>query len=147
MNLTVALEVAAKRRTADDVECTGKELGQLILLLLKLFDYAASKLYTELGRVAVLSTLHTFAECAGDDDFSTECASRMIIAHYMMADAGASELRQQGAHEMERQVNRANEADQIDAVIDALVSIWRTLLPASDIDLLTHFVHELEGAA
>lgn len=145
MSLLVALEVATKNRCADDVigELDDRELGELILSLLRLFDFAAWQLHSELGRMAVLSKLRTFADCAGDDR-PTEFACRMALAYAMMRDGVEPELRNHGQAELQQRVTAMNKADDVPETVDALVAVWRTLLPALDLDLLTCFAHELE---
>lgn len=146
MNLLAVFDVATKHPTAVDRVITGcdeRELGELILGLLNLFTYAAHQMSTKLGRVAILSQLHRFAD-RSDGDWCTESAARMSLAYLMMADGVDSALRDHGAYLLEQQVNTANVSDQVHEVIICIVDVWRSLLPALDRDLLAHFVTELD---
>lgn len=147
MNLAAALAVATKHRSAVDrviAECDDRGLGELILSLLRLFDYAAARLSSRLGCVAILSALHSFAD-RDDGDWPTECAARMALAFNMMNDNVEPDLRAHGAYLLQQQVQAANVADQVCEVIIAIVDVWRVLLPAVDVDLLERFAYELEG--
>jgi hypothetical protein len=145
MNMTAALDVATLHRSAADGViggCDDRELGDLILSLLALFDYAARQMMTELGWFATVSQLCQFS---AQDEWPTAAASGMIIAHQMMGQDVDGELWAHGASALQEYVNTANATNKITDVIFAIVDVWRIMLPALEDDLLKHFVGVMCG--
>jgi hypothetical protein len=146
MSLAVALDVATKHRIAADEligGCDDRELGELIMSLLRLFDYAGKQMSSELGWLAIVSQLCRFAN---NDDWATATAASAIVAHQMMNQSLDTELRDHGSHLLQQCVDTANLVDRITDLVFAVVDIWRVLLPACEFDLLKHFVTQLAEA-
>lgn len=145
LNFATRHRVVAQRILDD---CDDTDLGQLALDLLSLYSYAAKRLHTELGWLALLSALHEVREYGLDPN--DRHAAALILAHAMAADAHGVDpgLHEIGHEQLGDRFDVVSATGRILSVIASIPIVWQQLLPVlttpAGIDLLERLSIELQ---
>jgi hypothetical protein len=149
VNPLLACDFAIKHKVVADRIASEADEFELALELLRLFDHTAHALHTELGCLAITSTLQEIAS-ANNEHWNDRHAAELILAYQMMADLPSvpSELRDIGAHALDQRWNVINVTSDVVEAVRAIAAVWFRLLPELDVPLLEHVATELyEGLA
>jgi hypothetical protein len=145
---SAAITFATRHRVVADRilnQCDDADLRQLASDLLTLYAFAARRLHTELGWMAIVPALHEVAEHSSDPN--ERHAAAMILAHQMMAVGVDNDLREFGYAAAEQRYAIVNATERTLGVITAIPLVWQGILPylttSAGVDLLEHFSTEL----